>query len=130
MSVFEKVPSPTASPCRAATYASAAAHVTAYSSLLSSGASPGVSLNGVPLPLNVPDFFFKFTLTNANAGPFTDTLGTVGSSGGAAASVTVPAGLNASLVGFRLDFAYLVFDVPGLGNAVFGSNPVPLEFVP
>ena len=65
----------------------------------------------------------------SHAGRRVDTLGTLGSSGKAEASVTVPAGLSPSPIGFRLDFAFLPLDVPGSVNASFASHAVPLTLV-
>ena len=92
------------------------------------GTTPGVVIDGVVLPL-VPDAWFTTTLLEANSGPFGNTLGTLDSAGEAAATITVPAGLDPSLAGVRLHHAYAVID-PVTVDVVLGSNSRPLDLVP
>ena len=76
-----------------------------------SGSSPGTVLpGGVTLPLQA-DFLTVGMLQQANAGPFVDTLGTIGARGEGRSSIVLPAGLvPAALVGVHMDFSHVIFD--------------------
>ena len=92
-----------------------------------SGTSPGLPLGDVVLPLNL-DAFALFTVEFANAPPFASTVGVLGPTGQATASLTLPAGLPLTPVG--LDFAFLVIDTAGVPTASFASNAVRIELTP
>ena len=85
------------------------------------GTTPGTTLFGVNIPLNL-DPFFQASATYPNAAPiFTQTFGTLGALGEAAAAFTLPAGLPG---GYQLDFAFIQFQPLLLKSA---SNPVPIQ---
>jgi hypothetical protein len=85
------------------------------------GTTPGINLFGTNLPLNL-DPFFTASATYTNAAPiFVRTLGTLGGLGEASAAFGLPAGLPG---GYRLDFAYAVFQQPPI--TVRTSNAVPV----
>ncbi len=86
------------------------------------GTSPGITLSGIRIPLNV-DLYTDVTLGSAVAPMFVRFQGTLDSKGEATASFNVPAGLP-SMTGFTLHHAYLVFDASG--KFYMASNAVPL----
>jgi len=90
-----------------------------------SNTTPGTSIDGVLIPLNV-DAFTLFSLQSANQPPYQQTLGLLGAGGTAQAALALPAGLATSLVGTTLLHAFVVFN----GAVVFASNAVPLTFEP
>lgn len=93
----------------------------------STGTSPGLSLDGHVLPLNL-DAYLLFSLSGANNPPFANTFGQLDGAGKASASISVPAGLSASLVGATFHHAFAAIDVLGSGQVEFTSNAVPLFF--
>lgn len=95
----------------------------------SSGTAPGLVLDGVTLPLAVPDTYFDFSLANANGGALADTFGVLGAGGDATASLTIPPGSSLGLAGLSLHHAFLTLDA-GSGVAESASNAVPLLLVP
>ncbi len=95
-----------------------------------SGTSPGLVVDGTPIPLVLPDPYFNAMLFNPNTAGFTNTLGLLDGQGRAAASINAPPGLNPGFVGLSVSHAYVVLNIAGLGGVVFASNPVQLTFVP
>jgi hypothetical protein len=95
-----------------------------------SGTVPGVTdpVTGLVLPLNF-DPYFELLYVTSGAGIVAPFFGFLDAYGNATATVTVPAGTNPSLVGLRLDHAYLTIDLFGTGRMGLASNPVPLELV-
>jgi hypothetical protein len=93
-----------------------------------SGTQPGIALGGFVLPL-VADNYTDYTLTAANLPPFHLNLGLLDGAGQAAGSVSLPAGLDASLAGHVLHHAYAVLD-PLVGSVTFVSNAAALQLVP
>jgi hypothetical protein len=93
-----------------------------------SGSSPGITLGGgFHIPLN-DDFFFAFTLANANLPVFANFAGTLDGTGLATAQFFAPAGsLPPVAVGLTMHFAYVVKHA---GHFALASNPVPLTFLP
>lgn len=89
-----------------------------------SGTSPGVLLGSAPTPLNI-DFYFLFTLASVNQAPLESSFGVLDESGQAAASITVPPGLDPSLAGLELHHAYVLTDEGGT-SLVEASNPIGL----
>ncbi|MHC4263218.1 MAG: FG-GAP repeat domain-containing protein, partial [Planctomycetota bacterium] len=92
-----------------------------------SGTSPGISLNGVHLPLQVFDPYFLYSVSEPNAPPFVNTLGVLDPLGVATATIDVPVG-QPGWVGITLHHAYLVFG--GDQSVLFASNAVPLMLMP
>lgn len=90
-----------------------------------SGNRPGVSLQGVNLPLNV-DFYTSFTLTSANGPVLQGTFGMLDAQGRAQASVQVPASL--ALTGLAVLHSCLWFDQGFLLQGATGT--VPLRIAP
>jgi len=92
------------------------------------GTSPGLDLgNGVHLPLNY-DLLFQLTLTSPGAPAFQGFVAFIDSTGTAEASVTIAPGLDPSLVGLTIHYAYAVaFD---FGDTQLASNAVPVTFRP
>ncbi len=91
------------------------------------GTSPGITLGGHVLPLNVDSYFFT-TLALPNVPPFQQTLGVLDSSGRATAGFALPPGLTV-LAGLHFDHAFVVLD-PVSRQVVLASNAVPLDLVP
>ena len=87
------------------------------------GTSPGITLSGIHIPLNV-DPYTDFTIWNPGSTFFTNFNGTLNSNGEATASFNVPANLP-TLPSFTLHHAYIVFD--GSGKIYMASNAVPLH---
>jgi hypothetical protein len=99
----------------------------------SSGTSPGLPVDGVVLPLVIPDPYFTFTLSNPNTPPLGNSFGTLTATGQSIASFVVPAGSSPTFAGVTLNHAYVVFDTtstPGSPTVAFASNPVDLTLVP
>jgi len=98
-----------------------------YLVLLSvSGTSPGLALPNVTVPL-VDDLALGLSASFPNVAPFTDTLGTLGPDGAAAAAFEPAPGQLAPLVGAGLDlhFAWIT-----LSPIDFASNPVTIAVDP
>ncbi|TAJ20989.1 MAG: hypothetical protein EPO68_05610 [Planctomycetota bacterium] len=94
-----------------------------------SGTIPGVSAGSLVLPL-VPDAYFAARLNAPNAPPMSGGLGFLDASARASATLTLPAGFDASLLGLVAHQAYAVLDVPGSGALLDVSNAVSLTLVP
>jgi uncharacterized membrane protein len=92
------------------------------------GTSPGLDFGGgVVLPLNF-DAYFNLTLTKPGLGAFGDFIGQLDGAGDAAATLTIPSGVDPSLAGVTLHHAFLAAEV--LGFADFASNPVAVTLAP
>ena len=91
-----------------------------------SGTSPGMPLRGglVTLPLN-RDWYMNRILSQLNGPSFSGFLGTLDGAGQATATFDTLGPLPPSMVGMRLDFAYLL-----KGPFDFVSNPVPVVIIP
>jgi len=90
---------------------------------------PGLWVDQVLLPLTVDTYFFV-TLQFTNQAPFAGTFGQLGATGRSTATITLPPGLAAPLIGLTLQHAYLVFELPGAGFATLASNAQPLTITP
>ena len=93
-----------------------------------SGTDPGVTVDGQNLPLNY-DSYFLFTFANANSPITPGFAGTLDALGRAQASLTLPAGAAASIVGLTIHHAYAVVDA-SQSLVTHASNAVPLEILP
>ena len=91
------------------------------------GTSPGLTSNGVNLPLNY-DVYTQFTLDLANLW-IQNSVGFLDGAGAGSASLTLGAGFDPTLAGLHLDHAYVLIDLNPI-TALFASNPVPLDLVP
>jgi hypothetical protein len=85
------------------------------------GTSPGITLSGIHIPLNV-DLYTDITIGSALPPIYVGFKGTLDSKGEATASFNIPAGLPA-YPKIKLYHAYLVFDGSGIYMA---SNAVPI----
>ena len=94
-----------------------------------SGTAPGFPIDGQLLPLNIPDGWFNFTLSNANAAPLNNTFGFLDGDAKATASISLAGASPGSLVGLHLDHAYVVIDLAS-GVVQMASNAVGLDIVP
>jgi hypothetical protein len=74
-----------------------------------SGTSPGLTLNGVTIPL-VVDAYTVLTLELANQGPFSETFGLLDSLGGRLSRLVVPPGTAPALAGQQLHHVSLGID--------------------
>ncbi len=90
-----------------------------------SGTNPGTPIGAFIVPLNI-DVYTDFTLANANAGPYVNTLGTLDVNGRALAHIMVPPALG--LTGIVVHHAYGVLD--SFNNLVFASEAASLEIIP
>lgn len=92
-----------------------------------SGCSPGVSVGGVPVPLN-PDSWFFYTARAPNQGILPDSLGQLDATGFQTAHIVIPPGVvPAALVGLTLHHAFVITDA---GGVVSSSNAYPLRLEP
>lgn len=92
-----------------------------------SGVSPGLSINGQSLPLNLDAYFL---LTLQGSGPIDPGLGFLDAEGQAAAALTVPGGLIApTAAGQVVQHAFATVD-PMTAVVTFASNAIPTELVP
>ena len=91
-----------------------------------SGVSPGFSLNGIGVPLNV-DGYFTSLLPAVGTGAFASWVGVLNSRGGTKASYGLPS--LSFLAGLTLHHAMLTIDGSG-HTLVHASNAVPLVFLP
>jgi len=89
------------------------------------GASPGIQLNGVSIPLNV-DAYTCYTYYNANVW-ITGSSGTLDGAGNASAALPFAPGSPMSLAGLQLHHAFAVFNAGGRVSAA--SNAVSLDLV-
>lgn len=89
------------------------------------GTSPGVTLGGVPIPVNVDSYFFS-TITGPNVGPLLNSLGTLSANGRATAQFVLPPGLPPGLAGLQLHHAVIVFT--STPTITMATNPVGLSF--
>jgi photosystem II stability/assembly factor-like uncharacterized protein len=89
------------------------------------GTSPGVPVGTIVLPL-VVDVYFNFRLFFPSLG---NTLGVLDAQGLASASIVVPPGLSATLIGTQLFHAFGAFTLGPLVT-LLASNPVAATFVP
>ncbi|MFQ5503484.1 MAG: FG-GAP repeat domain-containing protein [Planctomycetota bacterium] len=87
-----------------------------------SGIRPGLRLGTVRIPLN-HDLYSGLTLLLANSPLLPASLGLLDRSGRGQAKFTAIAQVPASLVGARLDHAFVLLGTRGIP---FASNPVPL----
>jgi FG-GAP repeat len=108
---------------------SGAAHAGKPRLLLGSaaGTTPGLSVDGLLLPLN-PDGYFSFALANPNQPPLSGSLGVLGALGSSQAQLQLPSGLGA-LAGMTLHHAYVVLDTATLA-LVLASNAEALALTP
>ena len=89
-----------------------------------SGTTPGIQIDSALIPLNI-DAYFLLTLSNANSGPFSQTLGLLDGSGGASAAFVLPSGVDPALAGLGLQHAFIAI-APGQLGIGFASNAMPL----
>ncbi len=87
-----------------------------------SGTTPGTVVAGLNLPLNV-DLYTRQTLVGPNQAPWVDSLGLLDTGGQAQASLSIAADSPLSLVGLRLDHAYVLLDASAPGDPVVGVSP-------
>ena len=97
------------------------------------GFAPGIPLGNLDLPLN-PSPYLDLTLQNPDQPPLSASFGTLGLTGTAIASFTLPPGGPPSLVGATVHHAYVVLDLTsageGTGQVQFVSNPVGVAIIP
>lgn len=89
-----------------------------------SGTSPGFSLAGIPIPLNV-DPVLQASLQLANSSVFQNSIGFLSGTGTGAARFAVPARTLSGLQGRYLSFAYLC--ISPSGTFTFASNPARVK---
>jgi len=93
-----------------------------------SGSTPGFPVQGFTVPLNV-DSYLRYTTQMVTNPYHTNNFGALDGVGNAASTFTLPAGVQMSLIGQKLHYAYMVADLgPFQMRAV--SNAVEIEFVP
>ncbi|MCR9246279.1 MAG: aryl-sulfate sulfotransferase [bacterium] len=74
------------------------------------GTSPGTTVGGVHLPLNI-DFLTSAMASSFNTGIFVNTIGTLDGFGAGSSALAVPGNfIPPGLAGTNLDFAHIVFD--------------------
>jgi glucose/arabinose dehydrogenase len=84
-----------------------------------SGTVPGLSADGVPVPLNF-DAYLVLSLTQVNTIPLVHSFAFLDGAGNGFTDFTIPAGTDGSLAGLQLDHAAITFVgiVTGATNAV------------
>jgi hypothetical protein len=90
-----------------------------------SGTTPGLVVDGVPLPLNF-DAYYLFLALNPNT-VVDPTIGILDGIGSALPRIELPP-LDPTLVGATLHHVALTFDLSNGPIVEFASNPVPLRF--
>ncbi len=90
-----------------------------------SGTLPGITANGITLPLNA-DPYLNYTLVAPNVGPLFTSFGMLDGQGQAASAFTLPAGVSPLLAGMTLHHAYVLV-TPTLD---FASNSVSVTLIP
>ena len=95
------------------------------------GTAPGTTVSGYPLRLNV-DTYTLYTLKSPNTIVLQNSLGLLDGAGQATGAFNVPMGADPSLVGLKLDHAFVVIElIPGvILHAVSTSNTLQVELVP
>jgi hypothetical protein len=93
------------------------------------GTFPGLVVGGFALPLNV-DAYFAATLTALNQPPLSNSFSFLGLFGQGQASLLLPPGAAAPVIGFTAHHALAVVDLFGSGNVAFTSNATPLAILP
>lgn len=94
-----------------------------------SGTSPGVPFGGAILPIN-PDAYTNFGLVHLNLPPYTDTLGLLDAQGTSTATLSLPPGSPAALVGATLHHTWFAWGAGGLTDVTIVGAPVALQFLP
>lgn len=87
-----------------------------------SGTTPGIQLGAGVLPLNF-DAYLNWTLVSAASTPLSQSIGFLDAAGAAGASLVLPPGFAAALIGLQADHAFVTLDGTGV---TFVSNAVPL----
>lgn len=95
-----------------------------------SGYTPGLSVDGLLLPLNAPDPYFDLTLGAPALSPLTGSLGWLDGAGRASASIQVDPQPGHLGVGQVLHHAGVVLDPALGGQVVFTSNALALGLAP
>ena len=93
------------------------------------GTSPGLPVGGFTLPLNPGPYFTATANTLGAGGPIQGSSGTLGASGAAEATLTVPPGTDPGLVGLTLWHAAGLWE-PSPGFVAGVSGAVALELLP
>ncbi|MFT4709451.1 MAG: sulfatase activating formylglycine-generating enzyme [Planctomycetota bacterium] len=111
------------------------AHSSEYYLLLGSlsGTTPGISVNGHVLPLNLDSYLLR-TFDKPNQVPLGNSFGMLpaavfGIGGEVTATFSLPPGLGASVIGRTVNHAYAAID-PGTGAVTMTSNAVSVNLVP
>ena len=101
-----------------------------YIVLLSgSGNWPGVTNNGVWLPLKIDNITYKsIDLANKNVLP--NSKGLLDSNGQAVAGLRLANAMGSAWVGRELNVAYIVYQGPGFTPISYASMPVTILFIP
>ncbi|TAJ22147.1 MAG: hypothetical protein EPO68_03665 [Planctomycetota bacterium] len=93
-----------------------------------SGTAPGLTLDGLLLPL-VPDAYFLFFVTAPNLGYLHGTLGALDAFGHRTASIVMPGGGDPAIAGLVLHHAYAVVDLAA-AQVVLASDALAVTLVP
>jgi len=93
-----------------------------------SGTSPGLTVGGVAVPLNL-DSYLLLTIEKANIAPFQATFGVLNGSGKAVGLIALPPGSPAALAGTSLVHASLMLD-PVLLTPLASTSAAPLVLLP
>lgn len=92
------------------------------------GTSPGLVVDGVPLPLTLDEYLLH-TIAQANSGIYHNTLGLLDADGQATAFLRVPPQALVDFAGIQLNHAGVVLD-PIHQAVIAASNPVLLAIEP
>ena len=94
-----------------------------------SGTSPGIVVDGLPLPLNV-DPYFLFTLSNPNSTVLANTFNLLAPDGTNSASLSLGPGISPALAGLTLNHAFMVITLAPLPLVSFVSDQAKLLLAP
>lgn len=94
-----------------------------------SGTYPGITLNGINIPLNM-DALFLFGLHNPGLPGTVGFVGQLDGTGKASASVAMPIDRGAVMIGLPISFAYVLLS-PGPSTLItYSSIPVHIKYIP
>lgn len=94
------------------------------------GTTPGYTVDGMNLPLNV-DSYLLYTLANPNSPSLAQSFGLLDAQGSAQTSFILPAGFAPSLAGAVIHHAAVVLGLGGPSPTVdYTSNPMPVTLTP
>ena len=90
---------------------------------------PGVTNNGVWLPLKVDNITYK-SISLANSNTLPQSKGVLNASGKAVSGFRLNKAMGSAWVGRQMNVAYIVYQGPGFTPISYASMPVTILFIP